>query len=153
MLLRINAPDKFPLWDLWRLVIRFTFDKKSCAPNVQGVIEEQLLKWNRDYQIDMVRYKNEYGCFPEEGSVLHETANHLREMALWLVQEEQGKFMDSIETYKKHGIDYRLVEPQAVFFPECEKFRNYARGEEALKNNMEEFPEIYKPKGEMEIIE
>lgn len=155
MLLRINTPDKFPLFDLWRMVMIFTFNKKNCPMEARGIIEQELIKWNRDYQIDMVRYHTEYGVYPDEGSVLHETYLIIKEISQWVVDEEAGMFTEKAENYIKHGIDFRLAQPACHFFPECRKLRNFARGKAALEQNKLDYPEIYDTKNtkEMEIIE
>lgn len=149
MLLRINNPDKVPLFDLWRIIVKFTFDKKNCPYNTNKIIEEELLKWNRDYQIDMVRYHNEFGFYPEEGSVLYETWRNIKQMSEWIMEEEAGQFQEKVDLYKTHSIDYRLAKPQCVFFPECKQLRNYARGKAALEQAMKDNPQDYLPiKGE-----
>jgi len=154
MLLRINTPDKFPLFGLWRLIMMFTFEKHNCPSGTQSFIEQEILKWNRDYQIDMARYFNEYGEYPAEGSVLHETYLVIKKMSEFLEEEEQGMYREKAENYIKHGIDYRLAKPADEFFPECRSLRNFARGKAALEANKLEFPEIYDTKNnkDMEII-
>ncbi len=153
MLLRINTPDKVPLFDLFRIVMVFTFDKKSCPLDTKTIIEEEIIKWNRDYQIDMARYFTEYGIYPDEGSVLHETYLVIKQISQFVIDEEAGMYIAKAENYVKHGIDYRLAEPACTFFPECKQLRNFARAKAALEQNKLDYPEIYNNSKEMEIIE
>lgn len=131
------------MWELWRLVYKFTYDKKNCPHNTIKILNDNINKWNRDFEMDMARYHNEFGCYPAVGSVLHETSVQMRYLATWMVEEEQGLKEPLANTYKKHGVDYRLVAPMSAHFPECNSLRNFKRGAEHLKQAMKDNPQDY----------
>lgn len=151
ILLQINSKDRMPLFDLWRLIFRFTFDKKSCAFTAKQTIENHLLKWN-----DLIRFQKKimtdkfgpgydgYVAIGKKGSILDEIEYQVGLMCSWVVREEKGEFQSKVEAFKRASIDYRLAEPACKVFPECNGLRNYARGREALIRAMKVNPEDYK---------
>lgn len=150
ILLQVHSNDRMPLMELWRLIFKFTFDKKSCAYSTKQTIETNLLKWN-----DLIKYQKRIltekfgpgfdGYVPvgKKGSVLDEVEYQVGMMCSWVVREENGDFEYKIETFKKAGIDYRLAEPMSKAFPECNKLRNFRRARAALKQAMKDNPQDY----------
>lgn len=143
MLLLINEKNKMSMRDLWRLVYKFTFDKKNCPHNTIKILNENINKWNYAFEMDMARYHEAFGCYPEMGSILHETSVQMKYLATWMVEEEKGLKETLASTYKKHGIDYRLVAPMSAHFPEYASNRNFKRGQAHLKQAMKDNPQDY----------
>lgn len=154
MLIKVNDPTRMPIQVLWRLIFIFTFDKERTADCTKGIIEQQLMKWDdfikTNKRIRQDKFKldpqTEYAPVGKKGDILDELEYQLGNMCSWVVREENGEFTPKVDNYKKHGIDYRLCQPMSFAFPECHQLRDIKRGEEALKANMEEYPEIYQPK-------
>lgn len=148
--IQINSPERMPLLDMWRLVFKFTFDKKNCGHSTRRTIEDNLLKWNGFVQMEKMRIANKFGIDPnfvsigKKGSMIDEVEYQVGYMASWVVREEKGEFQHLVDTYTRAGIDYRLAEPMAKVFPECKKLRNYTRGRAALGQAMKDNPEDYK---------
>lgn len=152
MLLQIHDKERLAIMPLWRLIFRFTFEKKNCPHTIKKTIEDQLLKWNSFIQINKARELEKYGLDPEmefvpvgkKGSILDEFEYQLGLMCSWVVREEKGEFQSKIDAYGRAKIDYRLVEPMCKVFPECAANRNVARGHSHLLQNIKDFPDIYK---------
>lgn len=159
MLLQIHDKERMALVPLWRLIFKFTFDKKSCAHTTKKTIEDQLLKWNGFVQINKARELEQFGLDPDsqfvpvgqKGSILDECEYQLGLMCSWVVREEKDEFLPKVDAYKRANVDYRMCEPMCKVFPEITKNRNFERGHRALIQNIRDFPEIYrnikKPKG------
>lgn len=150
ILIHIHSTDRMSIVDLWRLIFKFTFDKRGCGHTTKKTIEENLLKWNdvvqmlKKKQADQFGIDSNYTPVGKKGSILDEMEYQIGNMCSWVVREEKDEFQHLVETYARNKIDYRLAQPMCkVFTKECEYLRNPARGRAALKANMEEFPEIY----------
>lgn len=152
MLLQIHDKERMPIFVLWRLIFKFTFDKNNCAHTTKKTIEDQLLKWNGFIQVNKARELDTYGLDPDtqytpvgrKGSVLDEMEYQLGLMCSWVVRDEKNEFQSKVVAYTRAKIDYRLVEPMCKVYPECVANRNFNRGNAALLHNMKDFPEIYK---------
>lgn len=151
MLIKINDKSRLPILPLWRLIFRFTFDKKTCAYNTKKIIEEQLLKWHSFIQANKKSELEKFGLDPEtqftpvgqKGSILDEFEYQLVMMRQWVRDEEEDKFRHKIETYIRSNTDYRLVKPMAFAFPECSGLRNTDRGLAHLRQAMKDNPQDY----------
>lgn len=149
--IKVNSSDRMPLLDMWRLIFKFTFDKKNCPYNTKITLETELLKWNGYVKMEKVRIMNKYGLDNEfipvgqKGSIIDEIEYQVGYMCSWCVREEQGEFKALVDTYKRSNIDYRLAEPMRKVFPECKQLRNYARGRAAMIQAMKDNPQDYKP--------
>lgn len=152
MLLQIHDKERLPILHVWRLIFRFTFEKKNCPHTMKKTIEDQLLKWNCFIQLNKARELDKFGLDPEmefvavgkKGSILDEFEYQIGLMCSWVVREEKGEFEGKVAAYVRAKIDYRLAEPMCKVFPECTTNRNMARGRSALLQNIKDFPEIYK---------
>lgn len=147
--IEVKSAERMPILDLWRLIFKFTFDKKSCAHSAQKTIETELLKWNGFVKMQKAREIEKYGLTSDftpvgtKGSVLDELEYQVGYMCSWLVREENGDFQRLVDTYTRAKIDYRLAEPMCKVFPDCKHLRNPKRGQEYLKQNMKDYPEHY----------
>lgn len=149
ILLQVNSNDRLPIYHLWRLIFKYTFDKKNCSPNAHKIIEQEVLKWNK-LVITQNKIKNDrFGpaidshiSVGKKGTVLDEIEYQVGLMASWVRDEERGDFRSRIDSYKRAGIDWRKCKPMDRFFPEVKK--NFAAGQLALKQNMKDNPEHYK---------
>lgn len=149
--IRLKSSDRMPLIDLWRLVFKFTFDKKSCGYTTKSIIEENIIKWN-----NLVLHQKKiltarlgpgfdgYAPVGKKGSLLDEIEFQVGNISLWVVREEKGELQNMVDTYARNKIDYRLAEPMCKVFPECAKLRDFDKGREALKLAMKANPEDYK---------
>ena len=150
-LINVHDKSRMPIKFLWQLIFTFTFDKKSTGHMTKDIIGQQLVKWNGFIQINKERRANELGIDPVmanvpvglKGDVIDEMEYQLGLMCSWVVREEKGEFEKRVETYKKHKIDFRLVEPMCHVFPEFSTKRNLRKGAEALKKAMEDHPNDY----------
>lgn len=145
-----NPKERMPLQDLWRLIFKFTFDKKSCAYTTKTTIETHLLKWNGlvKYQKQILTAKlgagfDGYAPIGRKGSWLDEAEYQLGLMCSWVVKEERGEFIGKVATFARAKIDYRLAEPMCKVFPECAKLRDFKSGRDALNKAMKDHPEDY----------
>lgn len=149
VILQINSPDRMPLVDLWRLIFKFTFEKKACSYTAKQTIETNVIKWsnliNAQKKIIAERFGLEGNFVPvgKKGSVLDEIEFQVGNMCQWIVKEEKGEFQHLVDTYGRNKIDYRLAQPMAKVFPECAKLRDFKGGLEALKRAMKDNPEDY----------
>ena len=152
MLLQIHDKERLPILHVWRLIFRYTFEKKNCPHTMKKTIEDQLLKWNCFVQLNKAKELEMYGIDKDmefvpvgkKGSILDEFEYQLGLMCSWVVREEKGEFQPKVDAYNRAQIDYRMVEPMCKVFPECVANRNYARGHRALLQNIKDFPQIYK---------
>ncbi len=151
MLIQVHDKERMTIVQLWRLIFKFTFDKKNCPYNAKKTVEDQLLKWNGFIQMNKAMELDKYGIdkdtqftpIGQKGSILDEMEYQVGMMCSWVVREEKGDFQGKIEAYARAKIDYRTAEPMCKMFPESNNLRNMARGKVALAQNMKEFPEIY----------
>ena len=141
-----------PIKYLWQLIYTFTYDKKSCGHMTKDVIDKQLMKWKEFIRINEERELNEYGLDPlmasvpvgKKGSVIDEMKYQLIGMCNFVVKEEAGLLEHEVENVKKHKLDFRMLPGICDVFPEyCAARRNYSKGAEALKVNMEDKPHQY----------
>lgn len=137
---------------MWQIIYTFTFDKKSCGHMTKKILEEQIIKWNDFVEINKKRELELYGLDPRlnkislglKGSTLDEMEYQVVNMANWLVKEESGFFIKKVEDMKRHKLDFKLVAPMCDVFPEyCKAHRNFAKGQVALKQAMQDHPEDY----------
>lgn len=160
MLIKVHDNERLTIVELWRLIFKFTFDKKACAYSTKQTIETQLLKWNGFIKMNKAMEADKFGINPstefvavgKKGSILDEMEYQIGMMCSWVVREENGDFEGKIEAYARAKIDYRLAEPMCKMYPEYAKKRNFAAGQDALKKNMKQFPEIYDTRGQKKMI-
>lgn len=150
-LINVHDKSRMPIKYLWQLIFTFTFDKKTTGHMTKDIISQQLFKWNDFIQLNKKRRADELGIVPEmanvpvglKGDVIDEMEYQLMLMCSWVVREEKGEFQTKVDLYKKHKIDFHLVEPMCTVFPEHAKKRNLAKGQAALKAAMKANPEDY----------
>ncbi len=151
MLINMHDKSRMPIKYLWQLIFTFTFAKETTGHMTKDIIGEQIVKWNGFIQINKARELEQYGLDPQaaaipvgqKGSVLDEMEYQIQLMASWVVREEKEEFRSKIELYKKHKIDFHLVEPMCHVFPEFANRRNKAKGLAALAAAMKANPEDY----------
>jgi hypothetical protein len=151
MLINVNDKIRMPIKFLWQLIFTYTFDKKSTGHMTKDIIGMQLTKWNGFIEINKAYRADKLGIDPEmakipvglKGDVIDEMEYQLQMMCSWVVREEKDEFKPRVELFKKHKIDFRLVEPMCFAFPEHASKRNMKKGEVALKAAMKANPQDY----------
>lgn len=152
VLLQINSKDRMHLIDLWRLIFKFTFEKKACSYTAKQTIETNILKWNDLIRTQKRIIADKFGLeadfvpVGQKGSILDEIEFQVGNMCAWVVKEEKGEFQHLVDTYGRNKIDYRLAQPMAKVFPECAKLRDFKGARAALDKAMKDNPEDYKVK-------
>lgn len=149
---RVNSTNRMPIIDLWRLIFKFTFDKKNCGYGVKKDIEDNLLRWNGYIKMEKARKYEKFGKgfddyvpIGKKGSIIDEYEYQVGMMCSWVVREEKDEFFPRVEMFKRHKIDYRIAEPMCKVFPDCKHLRNYSAGRAALAQNMKDNPQDYQP--------
>ena len=153
-----DSRDRMPIWYLWRAVWRFIFDEYSCGVNHQMEMQSEILKWKAvvDYQkkIRIEKYGAEAGFSLEcgkNGNIIDEIEYNIMAMSNFLVKNEFGGFDRTKDLLRIHKIDYKRYVLCKDFFPECADKDGEKKGQEALKANMAEFPELYPKQGKNRI--
>lgn len=142
--------NRMSLYDLWRLIFKYTFDKKSCGYSTQSVINDHIMSWYHHIEEEKKKELQKYGlsasftAIGRKGSILDEHDYQIKLMSDWVVKEEGGFFEKRVMAYERAKIDYRLAEPMCKVFPECSKLRDFKSGIQALKKAMKDNPEDYK---------
>lgn len=140
----VPSSEVLPLFDLWRMIYKFTFDKKNCAYRTQSMINEHLLKWAEILQFQQrIQKESKVPIIGEQVHILDMIVEEHGTMCLWVVKEEKGELEHLVETYKRGGIDYRLADPMCKVYPECAKLRNFKKARAALDQAMKDNPEDY----------
>lgn len=156
--LNYQIADRMPLYFLWRAVWKLFYDRDNCKFGHQSKIEEEITKWNSivKYQKKIVFEK--YGPQPEidnkplgtKGTFVDEMEFQLCRMCQVLVYGETGEWQGeddhkpfSLETVLRHSLDYRKLPMCVTVFPESITKEGIERGQQALKKNMEDQPELY----------
>lgn len=143
----VPSSDVISLFNLWRMIYKFTFDKKNCSYRTQSMINEHLLQWADILQFQQRLHKESdihiIGQKEEDNNILDMIVEEHGTMCLWVVKEEKGELEHLKETYARSKIDYRLADPMCKVFPECQKLRNFKRGQAALEQAQKDNPQDY----------
>lgn len=91
---RMRRVEALPV--LWRMVLRFVYDRAHMPVAECRRMERALRTWRDKVELDLTM-----------GQLLRREAEPLAMMARMLVEDEQGKFEERKRLFKEHGIDYR----------------------------------------------
>jgi len=145
-----DSRNRMPIHYLWRAVWRFIFDEYSCGLNHQSEMQNEILKWNQVVQYQKKIRVESFGPnangteqVGKNGNIIDEIEYNIMAMSSFLVKNEFGGFDRTKELLRIHKIDYKRYTLCREWFPESQDKDGVKKGQEALKKNMEEFPEYY----------
>jgi len=154
-----DSKDRMPLPLLWRAVWRFIFDEFSCGLNHQIEMQKEILKWHQVVQYQKKIRTESFGPgavglneVGKNGNIIDEIEYNIMAMSHFLVKNEHGGFDRTKDLLRIHKIDYKRFTLCKEWFPECQDKDGEKKGQEALKANMEQFPEQYPVQGKNRIV-
>ena len=158
--LNYQIADRMPLFNLWRAVWRYVYDKKNCPLLFYKELEKEILKWNAivQYQkkIKFERFGKQEGDNKPvglKGDFVDEIEFQIGRMCQVLRWDETNEWHGedtarpfSKYTVERHKLDYHKLPMCVMFFPEFQDKEGYKRGQEALEQNKKDNPQDYEEK-------
>lgn len=143
----INTSNKLPMEELWRLTLRFCFDKNTVKWSEEKQMRESCFLWHKyieEWKENRLRkYGVEFDPRPigTKGTYIDEIEFYLGIICMHIEADdnERSWMMKRKVTYKEHGIDYKKAYKILGSWTK----EDFVKAMKAQKKQMEENPEDY----------
>ena len=146
---KIETYGRVPLFNLHRAAIKWVFDRRACDIDHEIILMKELGEWStavvnyvkRQYELFGVTFAKEPGL---NGHEIDEDNLEVTQIAALLECENRGLNEKLKNTLRTHDIPYYRHIAFKKYFPDrAADIEGAKKGQEALKENMMEFPETY----------
>ena len=140
---------RMPIYNLWRAVLTFVFDRNICNAAHEGEIYKEIHEWNRIVQHQEKIRLEAFGSTGNEketglnGNVIDEVKLNIQQMSHLLYNDKEGFLQPRKDLLRVHGIDFRKHIDYKKYFPEAQDPDGKKKGQAALKQAMIDNPEDY----------
>lgn len=146
--IQINTAGKLPMEDLWKLTLKYCFDKKNTTSVEEEKMRESCYLWHnyiQRFKAERIsKYGDEFDPRPvgTKGTYIDEIEFYLGIICFHIEAEDNEKpwLVQRKATYKEHGIDYKKAYKLSGSWTKLD----FVNAMKALKKNMKERPEDYR---------
>lgn len=146
--IQINTSEKLPMEELWRLTLRYCFEKSNVTSSQEDQMRESCFLWHRyieqwkDERTKKFGFEYDPRPVGTKGTYIDEIEFYLGIICYHIEATDNDKpwMVQRRLTYKEHGIDWRKAYKLAGSWTK----EDFVRAMKDLKKNMKDNPQEYR---------
>lgn len=139
--------DRVPIPKLFRMVLKFIYDKSNCTYQEEVAVKNSVLNWFKYIKQEKQKVIDKYGIEAQsfmpvgtKGTVLDEIEHQLQGIGWLLHADEKGMLEERKKRFKEHNINYLKF----YRIPEAYNPKDFKKAQKALERCMKENPDDYR---------